>query len=406
VTDFHQRGPITTLPRLVGRDIDAVEVELALHVLGHPVALLIPALAAEMDRPALAGIVREVAKARYVDTVLVSLDRAEPAQFARALDYFRALRHRTVVLWNDAPSIVALRVEIERRVAGPIAPGKGRAVWMAFGYLLAEDRCRAVALHDADMVDYDRSLLANLVLPIVHPRLRFDFCKAYYARFSDRLHGRVTRLLVRPFLQALGDLVGRHPFLSYLAAFRYPLAGEIALDIDLVRLLRLPGDWGFEVGTLAEVVRHLSPTRICQAEITDRFEHKHQPLSPGDAGRGLHRMAVDIVKHLLRTLAAAGVPINQGWFNSMRVSYQRYAEDAIATYYGVAAFNGLRFDRHAEELAVETFSRALAGACDQFVADPLGTPALPNWARVAAAMPEAPARLLAAARAVGGVLER
>jgi glucosyl-3-phosphoglycerate synthase len=404
MSDFHQRGLITTLPRLRDRPIETIEAGLARHVEGHPLALLIPALAAEMERPALAKIVREVAKARYLDTVLISLDRADASQYERGLEYFRGLRHRTVVLWNDAPAIVALRQEVEKQIAAPIAPGKGRAVWMAFGYLLAEGRCKAVALHDADVVDYDRTLLANLVLPVVHPQLRFDFCKGYYARFTDRLHGRVTRLLIRPFLQALGDLVGRHPFLSYLEAFRYPLAGEIALDTDLVRLLRLPGDWGLEVGTLSEVLRHRSPRRICQAEIADGFEHKHQPLSPGDPGRGLHRMAVDIVQHLLRTLAAAGVAINQGWFNSMRVSYQRHAEDAIATYDGVAAFNALLFDRHAEERAVETFSRALAEACDQFVVDPFGTPALPNWARVVSAMPETGARLAFAVRQLDGVL--
>ena len=176
--------------------------------------------------------------------------------------------------------------------------------------------------------------------------------------------GGSTRLLMRPLLQAFGDVVERHPYLSYLAAFRYPLAGEMALEADLLRWMRIPGDWGLEVGLLFEVLRHRSPRRICQVDVADRFEHKHQPLSPDDAQTGLHRMAVDIVKHLLRTLSAAGVVLPEGSFKSMRVAYMRYAEDAVADSYAVAVCNGLAFDRHAEEEAIATFSTALAEGCD------------------------------------------
>src|SRR5512136_2285962 len=307
VSDFHQRGPITTLPRLFAGDLEVRERELRFFARRVPLTLVIPCLVTEVDQPALAGMVQELAKVPYLDTVLISLDHADEAGFQRARGYFAALRRRTVVLWNDGPAIRKIRDEIESRGTLLSEPGKGRAVWMAFGYVLAESRARAVALHDADVVGYKRSLLANLVSPILHSSLDFDFCKAYYARATTRLHGRATRLLVRPLLQALGDVVGRHPFLSYLAAFRYPLAGEIALNADLLRLLRIPGDWGLEVGLLFEVLRHRSARRICQASVADLFEHKHQPLSPLDPGQGLHRMAVDIMKHVLRTLAAAGV---------------------------------------------------------------------------------------------------
>jgi glucosyl-3-phosphoglycerate synthase len=277
---------------------------------------------------------------------------------------------------------------------------------MAIGYVVAERRVRAVALHDADVIDYSRALLANLVFPVLHPELGFSFSKAYYARFTDRLHGRVTRLLLRPLLQAFSDVVGRHPYLSYLAAFRYPLSGELALEVDLLRRIRIPGDWGLEIGLLFEILRQRSSRRICQVDVTDQFEHKHQELSPDDPSKGLHRMAVDIVKHLLRTLSAAGLVLKEGSFKSMRVAYQRYAEDAVADYYAAALFNGLQFHRHAEEGAMATFSRALAEGCEQFSEDPLGTPALPNWARVHSAWPEADAYLLKVVRDLDGVLER
>jgi glucosyl-3-phosphoglycerate synthase len=404
MSDFHQRGPITTLPRLFARDLEVRERELTFFARRVPLTLIIPCLISELDQPALAGMVEQLAKAPYLDTVVISLDRADEDGFQKARKYFRALGRRTIVLWNDGPTVRQIRDEIESRGPHLTDPGKGRAVWMAIGYVLAENRARAVALHDADVVSYDRSLLANLVYPILHPSLEFDFCKAYYARANKRIHGRATRLLVRPLLQALGDVVGRHPFLSYLAAFRYPLSGELALNADLLRLIRIPGDWGLEVGLLFEVLRHRSARRICQASVADLFEHKHQALSPDDPTKGLHRMAVDIVKHVLRTLAAAGVMLDEGLFKGLRVAYQRYGEDAVSDSFAVATFNGLEFDRHAEEETLETFSHALAEGCQQFQDDPLGTPALPNWARVISAYPEVGPRLIKAVQDHGGEL--
>jgi len=350
-------------------------------------------------------MVAELARVPYLDTVVISLDRSDEDGFRRAKDYFKPLRQRTVILWNEAPAFMELREGVEKHV-GSLLPGKGRAVWMAIGHVLAEHRAQVIAFHDADVVDYNRSLLSILVFPLMHPLLGFNFSKGYYARFTDRLHGRVTRLLMRPLLQAFWDVVGRHPYLSYLAAFRYPLSGELALQADLLRWIRIPGDWGLEVGLLFEVLRHRSPRRICQVDLVDSFEHKHQPLSPDDATKGLHRMAVDIVRHLLRTLSAAGIVLPEGSFQSMRVAYQRYAEEAVADYYAVSAFNGLAFDRHTEEEAVATFSVALAEGCQQFTVDPLGTPSLPNWARVEAAWPEVGSYILQVVRTLDGVLER
>ncbi len=405
MSDFQQRGPITTLPRLSGDNVARFERELAEFVARRPLALIIPCLATEMDQPALATMVSELARAPYLDTVLISLDRAGADEYQRALAYFHELRCRTVVLWNDAPPVRDIRTEVEANV-GPLPAGKGRAVWMALGYLVAEDRTGAVALHDADVVAYRRSLLANLVYPVLHPELEFSFAKAYYARFSTRLHGRATRLLMRPLLQTLGEVVGHHPYLSYLAAFRYPLAGEMALATDLLRWMRVPGDWGLEVGLLFEVLRHRSPRRICQVDVADAFDHKHQALSPNNATQGLHRMAVDIMKHVLRTLAAAGLVVQQGMFPGIQVAYRRFAEDAVADAFAIAVFNGLEFDRHEEEEAVEVFSRAVREGCEQFMEDPLGTPPLPNWARVLSALPDVGARLRRAVRDLDGVRER
>lgn len=405
MSDFKQSGAIVTFPRLRPRDEAQREEELVMHARRTPLALVIPCLVSELEQPALAGMVDRLAATPYLDTVVISLDRADQAGFRQALEYFRALRLRAMVVWNDAETIAGIIREIEMGVLKLGPRGKGRAVWVALGAVIAEERAEAVAFLDADVVSFERSLLTNLVYPILHPALDFDYAKGYYARYSDRLHGRVTRLMVRPLLQALLNTIGHHPYLEYVDSFRYPLSGEFAVHATLLRRLRIPSDWGLEVGLLFEVLRHRSPRRICQVDVADRFDHKHQVLSPDNPGSGLHRMAVDITKHLLRTLAAAGVIVPSGSFKALQVAFQRYAEDAVADSFAVAVFNGLAYDRHAEEEAVDVFTRAFAEGCEQFNQDPLGTPAMPNWARVLSAMPGIGDRLLAAVHELGGVLE-
>jgi glucosyl-3-phosphoglycerate synthase len=404
MADFHQLGNISSLTRLGSRPLVELEDAISRHTRRNRAALLIPCLVTEMDRPALARICDEVAQAPYLDTVLISLDRADEDGYRRALEYFRRVNRRTVVLWNDGPAVQALVSKLEQNDLQLGERGKGRACWMAFGYLLAQGNVEYIALHDGDVVDYDRAMLARLLYPVVDPILNFDFCKGYYARFTDRLNGRVCRLFVGPLLQSLKALLGAHPYIEFLMSFRYPLAGEFALSADLARQVRVPFDWGLEIGVLSEVFRHRSPRRICQSDLADRYDHKHQALSPDDPATGLNRMAGDIGKHLLRTLAAADVVLSEGALKSLLASYQRRAEDAVNSYYALAKMNGLTFPRHEEERAVATFAKALAAATEQFGQDPLGAPLIPNWARVLSAVPDAGDLLLESVETTKGVL--
>jgi glucosyl-3-phosphoglycerate synthase len=191
-----------------------------------------------------------------------------------------------------------------------------------------------------------------------------------------------------PLLRSMKSVIGAQPLLEYLEAFRYPLAGECSLTTDLVRANRIPADWGLEIGVLAEVYRNCSLKRVCQVELVENYDHKHQPLSESDPSLGLHRMVIDIASSLIRNLASYGVEFDAGFLNTMTAAYVRTAQDAIAQYSADAALNGLQFDRHEEELAVETFSQALRRAGLDFVRDPMGAPQIPNWSRVIAAMPD------------------
>jgi glucosyl-3-phosphoglycerate synthase len=132
------------------------------------------------------------------------------------------------------------------------------------------------------------------------------------------------------------------------------------MKADLARVNRIPGDWGLEVGVLGEIYRNCAIKRVCQAELCDNYEHKHQPLSPGDPSKGLMKMAVDITKTLFRTLSAEGVVFTPGVFNTLQSTYIRTAEDTITRYNADALIDGLYFDRHEEEVAVDLYRIPLA----------------------------------------------
>jgi glucosyl-3-phosphoglycerate synthase len=331
--------------------------------------------------------------------VVITLGRANAQQFADAKRRLAGVHPHVRVVWNDGPRVQKIYRELEEAGLGVGADGKGRSCWMAYGYILALGRAKIIALHDCDILNYSRELLARLCYPVADVRIDFVFSKGYYARVTDRMHGRATRLLISPLVHSLQRIVGSHPFLAYLDSFRYPLAGEFCMYSDVARLNRIPGDWGLEIGMLAEVYRNFSLKRICQVDLCDSYEHKHQNLSAGDPEKGLLRMTVDIAKTLFRTLAAEGVVFSQGLFLTLQAQYIRNAEDTIARYHADAMLNGLTFDRHAEEEIVHAFVRGLGMAAERFLADPLGQPPIPNWNRVVAAVPEIFSRLVEALEA-------
>jgi glucosyl-3-phosphoglycerate synthase len=262
-----------------------------------------------------------------------------------------------------------------------------------------------VALHDCDILTYDREFLARLCYPVAHPALGFDFCKGYYARLTDRLNGRVMRLFITPLLRALKTILGLHPFLVYMDTFRYPLAGEVALDTDLVRRVRIPHDWALEIGMLAEVFRNTAPRAICQAELANNYDHKHQELSPRDPDKGLNKMACDIVNSFFRRMAAEGIKLDSGLFDTLLSAYSRQAEDTLRFYAADAVANGLKYVRHEEESAVATFVRSIRVATEAFQKDPLRSPLIPNWNRVESALPTFLDELREAVRQDNGLLE-
>ena len=389
MSDFHQTGSVATLHSLNQRPIDDLERHLKIFAEKRKITLILPSLFSELETPALAGILDELEGASYINHIVIGLDRADAEQFAFARNYFARLPQRHDILWNDGPRLRQIHDGLQRAGLAPAEPGKGRNVWYCIGHALASANSDVVALHDCDIVTYKREMLSRLVYPVANPEFPYQFCKGYYPRIADqRLGGRVTRLLVTPLLLALQKCFGAHDYLEYLKGFRYPLAGEFAMRTAILPDMRIPSDWGLEIGVLSEVWRNLSRHAICQADISDRYDHKHQPLSEDDATNGLSRMSMDISKSLFRKLATDGVTCSNEHFRTLKATYYRIALDLLEAYYNDARMNGLTLDRHGEEKAVELFAANIVEAGNVFLENPMETPFIPNWSRVLAANPD------------------
>jgi len=388
VSDFYQTGVVATLHRLNLNGLDQLETDLVRFSGSTPIGLVLPALYSEFQTPAMRRIAEELRQVRYLRYIIVALGRASRQEYEHARSFFQDFPTPVRFLWLDGERIGKLLRLLQERGLSAGVEGKGRACWLAYGYLLAQGECDVIALHDCDIRNYDRRLLARLVYPVAAPYLSFEFCKGYYARVTDRMHGRVTRLFMTPLIRAMEGMAPGAPFLRFLDSFRYALAGEFAMRSNLARVNRIPSDWGLEVGVLAEVYRNCAESRICQVDLAETYEHKHQELSQDDPAKGLRRMTCDIAKSLFRIMAGEGVVFTRDHFRSLEIRYVRMAEDTIARYYADAVLNGLRFDRHAEEVAVATFAASLRQAGQEFCEDPAGAPPIPNWNRVLSAIPE------------------
>lgn len=398
MSDFFQSGIVATFHRLGEFDLERLEKDLLEFSFKKGITLVLPSLYSEIHGAGLKKIIEELKGVRYLREIVLTLGPASKKQFLEVKQFFSELPQRVNILWNSGPRVQRLYDELVDNDLDPGPGGKGRQAWMAYGYVLAERGSRVIVLHDCDILTYSRELLGRLVYPVACTKLDYEFCKGYYSRVTDRMYGRVTRLFVTPLIRALFKVVGYKEILRYFDSFRYILAGEFSMTTELASINRIPADWGLEVGVLAEIYRNCSPQRICQAELCKNYEHKHQELSADDNMKGLNKMTIDIAKTMFRILASEGVVYSYGFFNTLRAAYQKIAENVIGRYHGDAMINGLEYDLHEEEFALEVFVKAIQTAAEIIIEDPMGPPQIPNWSRVFSAIPNFDHKLLEAVR--------
>ncbi len=417
MTDFHQEGIITTLHSLYqifDREeyLASLEGKLEEYSRHLKISLLLPCLYSEILNPSvLDHILDEIEKVRYLRSVVVALGgTSDETEFKMAREYFGRLStpdRDMKIVWVDGPKIQKIFDDIKKREIPTGVQGKGQSVWITLGYLFAREDCDVIALHDCDIVTYDRILLGRLIEPTANPNNEFEFCKGYYPRISldeRAMKGRVTRLFVVPFVDAMRHIMheqGFHElesFFSYHRTFNYPLAGEFSFTSRLARGISIAYDWGLEVSTLSEVYHRVISRKIAQISLTQNYEHKHQDLSPDDRTKGLHRMVVDICKFYLNYLRSHGVALNDAFVDMIRQTYYQNALRFVKNYSDDAEVNNLAFDRYEEELTLRHFRDFLWTAWEQSKKHQEDTQ-IPSWNRVLYSIPDIYANLLEAVEA-------
>ena len=354
-------------------------------VADRPVSVVMPMLYLEIKGDSLGNIKKGLNKCKFLKEIIIPLAAKNEKEFRHVKRFFSNLEIPHLVMWCDGPKIERLLNELKSDGINLLKyKGKGRDVWLALG--IASLRSYAIALHDADIMIYDELIPTKLIYPIVEPQLDFKFNKGYYARVNTKkgiMYGRVFRLFLHPLLEALNEETGSElDFVKFLSSFRYPISGEFALTSDLARDVDIPGNWGLEIGIMAEMYRNVISKRICQTDL-GFYDHKHQKI--GSEDKGLIKMSSDILETLLRVLIEEDhIQVSEEFLLSLRVLYQRHAQDCIRKYHADAHFNGLNYDRHAEESMVEKFSKQIMAAGSRYMEKPVGS-RIPDWLRTMSA---------------------
>ena len=171
--------------------------------------------------------------------------------------------------------------------------GKGDAMWRALSVATGE----IVVYLDGDVRDFGRHYVTGLLGPLLTSS-KTEFAKGFYRRplAIDSVEiedggGRVTELTAKPLLELLAP---------ELAAFRQPLAGEIAARRSLLDSIPYATGYGVEIAMLVDVWRARGLDRMAQVGLGSK-RNSHQGLAE------LSGMAREVIEALLaRTGADAG----------------------------------------------------------------------------------------------------
>jgi glucosyl-3-phosphoglycerate synthase len=383
MADFHI-NKLPTFSLLQNESCETMEEKVQKASAKIPVGVLIPALYRDLSSDAMRHIIEVLADTNYVRKIYISLDQSDKEDYLRAKKIVSPLGDKATLVWNDKPEVSEIINRIEKQLPLGVR-GKGRAVWTSLGYIIGKGEVSAIAFHDADIVTYDRDFLTRLLFPLMH--LRFQFVKGYYIRYDKKLYGRVTRLFYFPLVRTLKDIFGSTEFLDYMGDFRYPLSGEFATYISQARMMQYPSDWGIEVGLLGEIYRLVRELRICQIELTGRYDHKHQQVG-SESEKGLYKMASDIARTFFTHMASNGVSLNSEIFRTIRLTYLKHAREMVGFYESLAEMydNRIAFDFHEELKTVELFAGAIDSGVLDFCDQHFGSPLIPDWKRVESAI--------------------
>ncbi len=124
----------------------------------------------ELDRPALGRNPDELCRVHYLDSLVVSLNKATLADYARTVRYFERYRRRHAIVWSESPAIQRFFGGLpEAGLPGGYAR-QGPGLLAGQGYLSPRTG-RLPGVHGAGIANFDREMLARRVLPALDPSL-------------------------------------------------------------------------------------------------------------------------------------------------------------------------------------------------------------------------------------------
>lgn len=170
----------------------------------------------------------------------------------------------------------------------PSLRGKGTSLRKALSVAKGD----IVVFIDADITNFGPRFIYGLIGPLLYHE-HIGFVKAFYQRplllddhTIDNYGGRVTEIMVRPFLCA---------FFPLLAHLHQPLSGEYAIRRSILSKLAFSSGYGVEIGLVIDIFRMYGLSVFAQVDMDRRF-HRNRPL--GD----LSRMSFGILQTMLRKL--------------------------------------------------------------------------------------------------------
>lgn len=363
MSDFHQRGLITTLHRF-GPVHPGLTEELRTFNRTQPLVLLLPCHASDLNGEAVKTIVAALQQINYLTGIIVSMNGVPEADQSSVRSFWETAGKCVTVLFNDSPENAA---RLSAKAGFSVENGgKGLNLWAALLEACREYETATVVVHDCDIVTYTPELPARLAYAAANPEFGVVFAKGYYSRVKERFYGRVTRLFLGPLTRSLIHVAGHQPLLDFLDCFRYPLAGEFAGDINVVGAMPVAAGWRLEIAALCELFRMIDPRHICQVDLCIDYEHKHRPLRSDGTAFGLEGMCVEIASELLSQVRAEGTEVSPKMLESLCSRYERSAGETIQRYEMDARINGLSFEKERECEAVEVFSAALRRTSEEY----------------------------------------
>lgn len=165
------------------------------------------------------------------------------------------------------------KVYAANKILPEIAPlrGKGENLWKSLQVLAGD----ILVWVDADIQNFHSGFISGLVGPLLENDALL-YSTAFYRRplqispsQSSLNGGRVTELLVRPFLSYL---------LPEVCEFRQPMAGEHAGRRGLLERLAFFSGYSVDVGHLIDITSTVGKQVVAQVDLDERI-HRHRELT-------------------------------------------------------------------------------------------------------------------------------